>query len=83
MVREKSGDRLKIISLVLVPLVCLIFILLFDLDPGHPEITYTAAIAFLMAVWWMTEAIPLAVTALIPLILFPLFGVMNGKDVST
>lgn len=34
-----------------------------------------AAIGVLMAVWWMTEAVPLAVTALIPLALFPVFGV--------
>ena len=31
-----------------------------------------AAIAILMAVWWATEAIPVAVTALSPLALFPL-----------
>ena len=35
----------------------------------------TAAIAVLMAVWWMTEAIPVYATALLPLALFPLFGV--------
>ncbi|WP_052745760.1 SLC13 family permease [Allosalinactinospora lopnorensis] len=31
----------------------------------------TAAVATLMAVWWMTEAIPIPATALIPLVLFP------------
>ena len=34
----------------------------------------TAAIAAWMAVWWMTEAIPLYATALLPLALFPLTG---------
>lgn len=34
----------------------------------------TAAIALLMATWWMTEAIPIPVTALLPLVLFPLVG---------
>lgn len=56
--------------------------ILVDMKPGHPEITATAAVALLMAAWWITEAIPLAVTALIPLVLFPLLGIMNGKDVS-
>ncbi|MDO4911044.1 MAG: DASS family sodium-coupled anion symporter [Corynebacterium sp.] len=35
----------------------------------------TAAAAVLMGVWWMTEAIPLAATALVPLALFPLLQV--------
>ncbi|MGH8794160.1 MAG: SLC13 family permease, partial [Stackebrandtia sp.] len=33
-----------------------------------------AAVAVLMAVWWMTEAIPLAVTALLPIVAFPLLS---------
>ncbi|WP_201616031.1 SLC13 family permease [Psychrobacter immobilis] len=31
--------------------------------------------ALLMAVWWMTEAIPIPVTSMLPLVLFPLFGI--------
>lgn len=34
-----------------------------------------AAVAAWMAIWWMTEAAPLAVTALLPLVLFPASGV--------
>ena len=41
-----------------------------------PEGQRTAAVAVLMAVWWMTEALPLPATALLPLALFPLLGVM-------
>ncbi|HEU0297974.1 MAG TPA: DASS family sodium-coupled anion symporter [Longimicrobium sp.] len=33
-----------------------------------------AAVGVWMAVWWMSEAVPLAVTALLPLLLFPLLG---------
>ena len=59
------------------------FIILFtDLNPDNKQVTYTLAIALLMAIWWITEVIPLAVTALIPVILFPFFGIMNGQDVS-
>jgi sodium-dependent dicarboxylate transporter 2/3/5 len=39
-----------------------------------------AAIATLMAIWWATEAIPVAVTALIPLALFPLFDITGFKE---
>ena len=43
-------------------------------DLASPAIA-TAAIVVLMAIWWMTEAIPLAATAMLPLALFPLFGI--------
>ncbi len=83
MEQANSGSRIKKVSLVLVPFLSVLFMLVFDLSPGHREITYTAAIALWMAVWWITETVPLAVTALIPLILFPAFGIMDGKDVSS
>ena len=50
-----------------------------DLDPEHPEITKMAAVALLMAIWWIAEAIPLAATALVPVALFPLLGILSGK----
>ena len=34
----------------------------------------TAALGVLMAVWWATEAVPIAVTALLPLVCFPLLA---------
>jgi len=37
----------------------------------------TAAVTVLMAVWWMTEAIPIPATALLPLGLFPMLGVLE------
>ncbi len=54
-----------------------------DLDPAHPAVTRTAAVAVLMAVWWITDALPLSVTSLLPIILFPVLGVMSGKDVAS
>lgn len=60
-----------------------LFILLFlDFDPAKREITQMAAAAVLMAVWWITEAIPLAATSLIPLVLFPFLGILNGNQVA-
>lgn len=40
-----------------------------------------AGIATLMAVWWMTEALPLEATALLPLVLLPLLGVYSSQIV--
>jgi sodium-dependent dicarboxylate transporter 2/3/5 len=39
-----------------------------------------AAVATLMAIWWITEAVPLAATALVPIVLFPLLGVLRATD---
>jgi len=64
------------------PAAALALILFTDLAPENPRITYTLAVAILMAIWWVTEAIPLAATALVPVALFPLFGVVDGKTVS-
>lgn len=33
-----------------------------------------------MAIWWIFEVVPIAVTALLPIILFPLFGVLSLGD---
>jgi len=35
------------------------------------------AIALLMAIWWATEALPLSATALVPICLFPFFGIAS------
>ncbi len=43
---------------------------------GMPEAAWmTLAVASLMAFWWATEAVPLAATALVPLVAFPLLGI--------
>jgi sodium-dependent dicarboxylate transporter 2/3/5 len=39
----------------------------------------TAAAGILMAVWWATEALPVAVTALLPIALFPLMQISDVK----
>ncbi len=57
-------------------------ILFIDLEPGKPIVTRMAAVAVLMAVWWITDAIPLFATALLPIILYPLLGIMKGKAIA-
>ena len=45
-----------------------------------PAARYTAAVAVLMVTLWVTEALPLEATALIPLILFPLPGILTVQQ---
>jgi len=54
-----------------------------ELDPEKPEVSAMAAVAVLMAAWWVTEAIPMAVTGLLPLVLFPMLGIMKGTETAS
>jgi sodium-dependent dicarboxylate transporter 2/3/5 len=47
---------------------------------GDPK-RLLAAVAW-MAVWWVTEAVPLAATALLPLVLFPILGLRGVRSVA-
>jgi len=81
--KTDTGLIAKVFGFVVAPIIFLFLVFFADLEPGKPQVTYTLAIAILMAIWWITEVVPLAVTALIPVVLFPLFGIMNGKTVSS
>ena len=77
---RKLGDPQ--VWIVAGPLVAIFTMALLDLEPGKPEVTRMAGVAVLMALWWVTEAVPLAVTALLPVVCFPLLGLMSAKDVA-
>lgn len=50
---------------------------------GMPEPAWLASgLALTMAAWWLSEALPLAVTALLPLAAAPLLGVAGIDDVA-
>jgi solute carrier family 13 (sodium-dependent dicarboxylate transporter), member 2/3/5 len=67
----------KLTQLLAGPLIFLI-ILLSSPPPGMPpEAWNTLAVTIWVAIWWITEAVPIPVTSLLPLVLFPLTGVMT------
>ena len=57
------------------------FIILFSPNPESLSSVgwAVAAVTLLMAIWWATEAVPVAVTALLPLACFPMLGVTDFK----
>ena len=61
----QQRTRLQLIGLILGPILFFLMLSL-DLDPDKPIVTSMAAVAVLMATWWITEAIPLAATAILP-----------------
>ena len=60
-------------------LACFAFLMVVPIDPSNVPASRLAAVALLMAVWWVTDAIPLFATALVPLVLYPLLGIMSGR----
>jgi len=60
-------------------------LLLAPIDPAliPIEARYVLAVTVLMAIFWVTEAIPLEVTALLPIVLFPFLGVLTVREATT
>ncbi|XP_052580541.1 Na(+)/dicarboxylate cotransporter 3 isoform X1 [Peromyscus californicus insignis] len=73
---KKVWSARRLLVLLLVPLALLP--LLFALPPKEGRCLY---VILLMAVYWCTEALPLSVTALLPIILFPFMGILPSSKV--
>jgi solute carrier family 13 (sodium-dependent dicarboxylate transporter), member 2/3/5 len=78
--RHEGRARHQWVGLFLGPLLAIVMLL-----AGAPEglgdaAWRTAAIGSLMAVWWATEAVPIAVTALLPLVVFPMLDIASIHD---
>ena len=71
----------RVIGLLTGPALCLIICLL----PGDlvsPVADKVLGVAAWIVSWWITEAVSISVTALLPLLLFPLLGISTMRDVS-
>ena len=75
-------QRRQRIGLILGPLLFFVALLLPLPEGMTPAAQSVAAVALLMMVWWITEAIPIPVTALLPLGMFPLLGAVPMAHVS-
>jgi sodium-dependent dicarboxylate transporter 2/3/5 len=76
MTQLKSITWLRYISLLAGPLFFTV-VALFNLVSPDPHIRNTVAVAGWILIWWVTEAVPIPVTALLPLVLFPVMGVLD------
>ncbi|MCP3919527.1 MAG: SLC13/DASS family transporter [bacterium] len=71
------------VGLIVVPALALALLLFVELDPERPEVTRMAAVAVLMAGWWITESIPIPATAMLPVVLFPVLGILPGSHTAS
>lgn len=76
---EGTSLRRKL-GLPLGPLVMLVIVLTPAPGGMEPAAWATAGLALFMAVWWVTEAVPIAGTALLPIVLIPLLDLGGVSD---
>ncbi|KAJ1161226.1 hypothetical protein NDU88_001713 [Pleurodeles waltl] len=68
----------RLIIIFLTP--CLLLPLPFIIKTKEAECAY---VLFVVAIFWLSEALPIAVTSFIPALMFPLFGIMKSKEVAS
>ena len=73
----------KKIGLFLGPLLFILIRLFLNPDGLSDEANAVLASTLWIAVWWITEAIPIAITSLLPIILFPLSGALPLAETSS
>lgn len=68
----------EIFQLFLIPLVLCFIPIVWPNPQG-----LCAFVVLLMSVYWIVQCVPIAITSLIPCILFPFFGIMRSEDVTS
>ncbi|MEF2231755.1 MAG: SLC13 family permease, partial [Pseudodesulfovibrio sp.] len=83
MTEQAESNKGKMVGFFLGPLVFIAMLLLPAPEGMKLEAWRVAAVTALMAIWWITEAIPIPATSLMPIALFPLLGVMKSSASTT
>lgn len=81
--KNRSYSTAQLVGLILGPV--LFFITMFLLSPEgmSPEAKAVLAVTLWVAVWWITEAIPIPATSLLPIFLLPVTGAMDADAVTS
>lgn len=73
---------LRLVGLLAGPLSAFIILFLSPPEGMPPEAWHLVAMASWMVIWWLTEAVPIPATALLPIILMPLLNIDKIKPVA-
>ena len=78
-----SYNKVQLTGLILGPLLFVLTLLFLESGSLDSSGVFVVAAALWIATWWVTEALPIPATSLLPLILFPMGGIMdNGETAS-
>jgi len=77
---SRSPETVGKIGWIFIGLILFVIVVLIPFSGLSSKGRIVLATAALMACWWMTEALPIPATSLIPLVAFPLMGVLNAKE---
>ncbi|WP_376693525.1 SLC13 family permease [Wenzhouxiangella sp. EGI_FJ10409] len=80
---EANGSLRPRIGLIAGPLLFVTMLVLPAPEGMSEAAWHVAAVAALMVLWWISEALPIAATALLPIVLFPLLGVTDIAGATT
>ena len=76
-----EGNK-RYIFQILGPLLACIIWFFVELDATNHNVSLMAGVAVWMCTWWFTEAVGLAVTALVPVFILPVLGISDCKSVA-
>lgn len=77
---NNSQSTSKIVGLILGPVLFIVFYFLLSTTALSYKGVVILALGAWMVTWWVTEAAPIPVTALLPMVLFPLFSIATAKE---
>lgn len=80
---NRSYTKPQLTGLILGPLLFALIMLFFTPDGLSPAAKGVLASTVWIATWWITEAIPIPATSLLPILLFPLTGALEVKAVTS
>mmetsp|Transcript_6490 Transcript_6490/g.7421 ORF Transcript_6490/g.7421 Transcript_6490/m.7421 type:complete len:550 (+) Transcript_6490:210-1859(+) len=68
---------------VVLSVIVLIVVYSIELSDEFPKANDTLACSLFITIWWIFEVMPVAMTSILPVIIFPLAGITSGRDTAS
>jgi sodium-dependent dicarboxylate transporter 2/3/5 len=73
-------NKVKLTGFIIGPILFVVVYFALKQTTLNPEACKVLAVAAWMVSWWVTEAVHVSITALIPMVLLPMMGIITIKD---